>query len=165
MSATVFVIPGAPVPKGRPRFSVRGKRVLTHTPDKTRAAEAAIAAHVAADAGRFPAGPVCVEALFVCTRPKRLMRRADPEDMVPAPVRPDLDNYVKTLLDGLAGLWGDDGQVCEVRAAKVFAAKGDGPCTVVRVSSSAGSAWMGGFYGAASGASTAELLAAMGGPS
>jgi Holliday junction resolvase RusA-like endonuclease len=35
-------------------------------------------------------------------------------------VRPDLDNYVKAILDGLKGFWLDDGQVVSLNAHKGY---------------------------------------------
>ncbi len=38
-------------------------------------------------------------------------------------VRPDIDNYVKTVLDGANGiLWLDDAQVCQLAATKQYGA-------------------------------------------
>ena len=43
---------------------------------------------------------------------------------VPAPVTPDVDNYMKALLDALnqAGVWYDDAQVVDLRARKWWGA-------------------------------------------
>lgn len=36
-------------------------------------------------------------------------------------VRPDLDNYVKSVFDAFDGIvWKDDGQVCEIEARKLY---------------------------------------------
>jgi Holliday junction resolvase RusA-like endonuclease len=77
-----------------------------------------------------PAGvPVRVDVLAIFKRPKRLHRKADPPGLVPHVVRPDLDNVVKSILDGIgiAGLWDDDGQVTVLRAEAAFSEKDQEP--------------------------------------
>jgi Holliday junction resolvase RusA-like endonuclease len=105
------IVPGQPVPKGRPRaFVCRGFARL-YTPAKTVAAERALALLV-----RGVARPTCglpahgnlrVKLAFVCARkPGR---------------RPDLDNLVKLVLDALNGvIWADDNQVTELKADMVI---------------------------------------------
>lgn len=135
-SSIRITIPGAPVPKGRPLFSVVGngstRRVRTRTPPKTEAAEAHVASCVPTGLEAL-AGSLRARVLFVTPRPKALRRKCDPRGFMWAPVRPDLDNYVKLLLDGLAALWRDDAQVVELVAAKVRAEIGGEPRTVVEV--------------------------------
>ncbi|MDP6942737.1 MAG: RusA family crossover junction endodeoxyribonuclease, partial [Myxococcota bacterium] len=96
-------IPGPPVPKGRPRFTVRGGRARTYTDPKTVQYEHRVAWTIsAATRSRelAPSGtPVRVDVLAVFPRPKRLQRQKDPAGLVPHTVRPDLDNVVKAVLD------------------------------------------------------------------
>jgi Holliday junction resolvase RusA-like endonuclease len=128
------VIPGDPVAKGRPRSSARGGRVIVRTPERTRRAEAWVAACAADAAQTGPmVGPLVLRAVFSRVRPKRLRRKSDPRGAVWAPTKPDTDNYLKLLKDGLKALWGDDAQVVHVEAAKVYAPIGCEPCTVVDV--------------------------------
>ena len=68
-----------------------------------------------------------VELLVVVARPKRLMRKSDPDGLLPCPTRPDIDNYVKALLDGCACLWGDDAQVVDLVARKRYSERGGEP--------------------------------------
>ena len=100
-----FVIPGNPIPTGRPRVTARG----TFLPKASREYQRAVAAHakraMALRRDEFPlAGPVAVRVAFV-----RGNRRAC-----------DLDNLGKSILDGLtqAGAWGDDAQVVELHVTK-----------------------------------------------
>ena len=125
--ALVFVVPGDPVPKGRPRISARGGYARAYTPKATRDYEAAVcaAATAAREQARGPwpiVGPVRVEVSAVFARPGRLFRQADPDGRVPHDKRPDLDNVLKAILDGMdqAGVWGDDGQVCELAATQWY---------------------------------------------
>ena len=72
--------------------------------------------------GRPPmVGPVGVDVRCVLARPKRLTRKADADGLLWAPKRPDVDNLVKTVLDGCAAAWGDDAQVVRLTATKVYA--------------------------------------------
>ncbi len=106
---TVLEIPGAPVPKGRPR---RGRHGF-YTPQRTQAAEGAIAWEAVAAGAKF-AGPVRVEVDFYGGRG-------------------DIDNLAKTVLDGLqkGGLLENDSQVKKL-ALRQHPAGGNAR-TVVRI--------------------------------
>ncbi|OYT69445.1 MAG: hypothetical protein CFK52_13710 [Chloracidobacterium sp. CP2_5A] len=115
-----------PVAKGRPRLSARAGRV--YTPARTRRYEAMIAAEAHAMGVRPAAGPVRVEAIFMFMRPRRSTAS------VP---RPDLDNLVKAVMDGLNGIaWNDDSQVVTIAAEKHFGTKDMVRVTVSAVSDS-----------------------------
>lgn len=60
-------------------------------------------------------GPLMLDALFVLPRP-RTSTRTWPN------IRPDLDKYLRAVMDALttAGVWGDDGQVVAISAAKKY---------------------------------------------
>jgi len=122
-----FIIPGKPKAKGRPRV-VPGR---AFTPKATAAYEGlvALAAQAALPEGWTPlTGPVLLVVLAVQPRPKRLMRRKDPDGLIYSDRRPDLDNLVKAVSDGLDGIaWGDDGQVAVVQAVKTYAERGGLP--------------------------------------
>jgi Holliday junction resolvase RusA-like endonuclease len=79
------------------------------------------------------AGPVGIEVLFVMARPARLQRKKDPSGRLWMDLRPDYDNLVKGLQDALAGFWEDDGQICDARIQKVYAAKGEAPSIQVSI--------------------------------
>ena len=96
-------IPGAPVPKGRPRFG-KGK---TYTDKKTRAYEKLIALCVSSspmlrDKPRplCGDGPVRVDIVAVFPRPQRLQARRHSDNLIPMGCRPDLVNVLKACLDG-----------------------------------------------------------------
>lgn len=124
MRATIYVEPHA---KGRPKVSTFGGHAQIYTPKKTRMAEADIKASIRSEiakAERFGAGePLVLWVTFYAVRPKSAPRR------VKHPVtRPDLDNYLKTLLDALDKFaFPDDAQIVNIHAKKAFADLGTPP--------------------------------------
>jgi Holliday junction resolvase RusA-like endonuclease len=70
-------------------------------------------------------GPVKIQVLFVMSRPKRLMRKKDPEGRIWMDLRPDYDNLQKGTQDALEGFWLDDGQIASATIEKVFSAKNE----------------------------------------
>jgi len=78
-------------------------------------------------------GPVSVEIDFMLPRPKRLMRRKDPDGVMWATCKPDVDNLSKAVLDALTtdGWWRDDAQVVESTTRKVYHAKDGTPGALV----------------------------------
>jgi Holliday junction resolvase RusA-like endonuclease len=82
-------------------------------------ADARAAVGLDADASEFPLqGPVRVTVTFSVPAPKRI-----PADRLGWPsVKPDVDKYVRAVLDALtmSGIWKDDGQAVMVQAVKVY---------------------------------------------
>jgi Holliday junction resolvase RusA-like endonuclease len=118
-----IVITGAPVPKGRPRMTRRGH---AYTPSRTVAYERMIGQLAAFEMrGRPPLTvPVRVELLVELPVPASWsMRRraaAITGDIVPTS-RPDVDNFVKAILDAINSIViCDDAQVVEISATKKF---------------------------------------------
>lgn len=62
----------------------------------------------------LPDGPVHVQVMFICKKPKK------PTNPYP---KGDIDNYIKAIWDGLNGKWGfkDDRQIVSVEAEKRYA--------------------------------------------
>jgi Holliday junction resolvase RusA-like endonuclease len=59
-------------------------------------------------------GPLSLEVVFNLQRPKSTKRKHPS-------VRPDLDNYIKSILDAVQGvLFEDDGQVVQMSARKQY---------------------------------------------
>lgn len=133
MTIIAFTVPGQPVAKARPRVRRDGR---TYTPAHVVAYEKKVALYAGrAFEGEPIEGPVVIDALFVIRRPKNQCRRKDPEGRQPHIKRPDLDNLLKALVDGIsrAGVWGDDSQASYFRAAKVYGGKGEEPCAEVTI--------------------------------
>ncbi len=112
-------IHGEPVAQGRPRAFRRGNLIGFYDPKESKAWKAEIAAAVK-DQPPFPADiPLVLSVSFFLTRPKSVKR------MYPT-VKPDLDNYVKAVMDALKGVWGDDCQVIRIRTSKQYSVNGAG---------------------------------------
>jgi crossover junction endodeoxyribonuclease RusA len=80
--------------------------------------------------------PIGLTVDFHMPRPKRLMRKKDPDDPIRHTAKPDLDNLTKAVMDALTaiGMWRDDSQVCHVLASKWYAAKDRRPGATITVS-------------------------------
>lgn len=102
-----LLIPGKPVPKARHKIRLYGGRVLTYTPAKTQEYERAVRLYALKHRLKKQQGDVAVVAIFHTTGPG------------------DLDNLLKSLLDGLNGqAWEDDRQVKALLALKLPCASG-----------------------------------------
>lgn len=98
-----FTIPVAPVAWERVK---RGKHGQAYVPPKTASFKRAVSlyGHNAAKSGPL-VGPLKMTVKFVIPRPLTVKRESPW-------VRPDLDNYIKALKDGLIGsVYEDDAQV------------------------------------------------------
>ena len=96
MTGFIFTIPGQPVPKGRPRVLRNG---ITYTPKRTVEAEKAVAVAARMVRGAIPPdaeGLYCLNATFYVQGQRKA----------------DLDNLVKLVMDGMAGvIYRNDKQV------------------------------------------------------
>lgn len=80
-------------------------------------------------------GPVTVTIRFLMPRPKRLMRRKDPEEAIPCTAKPDRDNLEKAVLDALTndGWFRDDAQVVGGEVTKFYHPKSGAPGAMIVV--------------------------------
>ena len=77
-------------------------------------------------------GPVRFTIMIVKSRPKRLMRRHDPDGLVFCTSKPDWDNCGKMVSDALNTIcYTDDAQVCDSRVFKFFHEKVGRPRTEI----------------------------------
>lgn len=133
----VFTIPGEPVAKGRARSFVRNGHVAHYTPEKTAKYENLVKlAASAAMAGRAPyqvALSVTVTAHMGIGSSWSKKRQQSALSGHERPTkRPDLDNVLKAIKDGMNGVvWRDDSQVVRVVAEKHWS---DSPRVEVSVS-------------------------------
>lgn len=118
-----FTVKGKPVGKGRPRFTRTGH---TYTPEKTRAYEAAVAWECRkAMKGNPPSDLPQHVSIGVSLMPPKSWSKAKQAKALHGeikPGKPDIDNYLKAILDGCNGIaFRDDSQVVSVYAIKEYA--------------------------------------------
>lgn len=110
---TSFTVHGEPISKARARFTKRGSKVVSYTPQKTLDGEKATAAAYLAEAKHIDPDAEATFAVYAHFINGTRQRR-------------DVDNMVKLILDGLNGVaWPDDNQVTEIAARKSFGSKSD----------------------------------------
>ena len=122
MSMVYFFVPGKVQGKARPRFSSKSGTV--YTPGRTKSYERQIAEAYAEQHGPCFDGPVMVVIEAVFPIPKSWTRAKKAEAMAGklAPGKPDIDNILKVVLDGLNGIaYEDDKQVVLTQCKKVYA--------------------------------------------
>ena len=113
-------IEGLPKPQGSKR--VFNGRVVEAAGNALKAWRKAIAQECHAqvtEAHKPLLGPVSVTVVFYLPRPKTVSEKDRALPIVP----PDLDKLARGLLDGIGQsevIWGDDSQVIELKATKVY---------------------------------------------
>lgn len=123
-----FIIPGKPIPKSRPRFKVAGNRVITFDAQKAKSQNLKCILMQQMAQNRILRridGPICVNMRFHTSIPKSWSQRRRKECFGKPDVRrPDLDNYVKEILDVMNNLiYNDDNQVTELWCEKILSEK------------------------------------------
>ncbi|TYU83583.1 RusA family crossover junction endodeoxyribonuclease [Listeria monocytogenes] len=130
-----FAINIPPHPQERPRFRNLGKFTQTYDPPKSKEYKKKIANVAKMYAPGTPIStPIQIKLVFFVAIPKSKSKawkqRAVLGQEFPA-VRPDIDNYVKAILDALNGLmFSDDGKIVELIAYKRYS---DVPRTEVSI--------------------------------
>jgi Holliday junction resolvase RusA-like endonuclease len=131
--AVTFRVFGIAQPKGSTRaFIPKGWRrpIITTDNPKSKGWQQLVAeqAQAVAAEGLF-LSPVALTVTFHLPRPQSLPKR-----VVQHTKKPDLDKLVRSTKDALKGvLYGDDAQVVELRARKVYAPTGSAPCAVITI--------------------------------
>lgn len=106
-----IVINQKPKAKGRPRAGKYGM----YTDKATREYEQAIKDAYVANGGPLFEGPVSMSVTFTKDKITITLNEID----AISSLRGDIDNYVKSIMDGLNGVaYKDDGQVLNIRAHK-----------------------------------------------
>ena len=122
-----FTVDGKPVGKGRPKFTSKGGFTRAYTPKSTSDYETKVAEAYRAKYGNSMADTdtsLCVSIRAVFPIPQS-MRKAEREKAIQDEIKPlkkpDLDNIVKIVLDGLNGVaYEDDVCVTTVLASKCY---------------------------------------------
>lgn len=122
---------GAVIPKGRARFSTRNGMVRTYTPKETEDYEELLSFMFKESYGnKKPAkGALKVDIVMWLEKPPSIKRKHPS-------VRPDIDNYLKAILDAANKIvWKDDGQVVCLHSTKMYANDCQAPGFHIEVSS------------------------------
>ena len=125
-----FTVYGEPVPKARARHRFTGKFVQSYTPKKTKdyESEVAIMAKAAMGSSEPLETPIAVHIYVTFAVPpsytkKRLEACLSGSERHTK--RPDLDNIVKSVTDGMNGIvFKDDSQIVSIHAKKVWGTTG-----------------------------------------
>ena len=120
-----YIIKGDPVACPRPRFTRQGRLYYPKKYNQyKKAATAGLLYQYNIQNHERIEEPCEIEILIITPRPKSLKKNKG--ELVPKATKPDLDNYVKSVLDAItgAGIWKDDNLVCSIKAAKYYGAAG-----------------------------------------
>lgn len=123
-----FTVPGQPVAKGRARFARRGNFVTTYTPEPTARYEnlVKVAAAEAMKGAAPMQGPIRLGVSILLQIPASWSKRKQAQaidGLVAATKKPDADNVLKAVKDGMNGVvYLDDAQAVEIRLVKRYAA-------------------------------------------
>lgn len=120
-----FVIPGDPVPQGRPRASSRGGFTRMYDPPASREYKKLVMVYASKNRpDKLFEGYVEVEMHIYKRTLKSFSKKKkiDAENKKIRPkTKPDADNYAKGILDAMKGIiWQDDGQVTDLIARKYY---------------------------------------------
>lgn len=134
-----FEVPGEPRGKGRPRFSNRGGFVKTYTPKETAAYENLVRLtyrekcdHVAFEQGVAVDLRVIAYMQIPTSASKKKRAQMQSGEIRPTK-RPDSDNILKAILDGLNGVaYHDDAQIVDMQIRRFYS---DNPRLVVIIQS------------------------------
>lgn len=127
MKAAFTRIQGNPVGKGRPRFDSRSGRA--YTPGRSRSYEQTVRMEFEQQNPDWAPTEEPVKVYIRCayTVPKSWTKRQRLLVWLRDPLaiwkktKPDLDNIIKSILDGLNGVaWKDDSQICVISAQKFY---------------------------------------------
>ena len=122
-----FKIPGPPIGKQRPRTCRINGKSVTYTPRKTKEYENLVrASYTAASTVRFLRDEpleISITALFSVPKNKsKTQKRLMLSGAIFPTKKPDGDNIVKVILDGLNKVaYEDDAQVCKIHFTKGYA--------------------------------------------
>lgn len=133
LKLTIYSIP---VPKARPRTVLRNGKVRTYTPKKTSNFENELRTSAIL---AMKNKPVSHNALYIYVQLglpipnswSKIKTKKAIDNIIKPTTRPDIDNYLKSILDGLNDVvFKDDSQVVELAATKTYMAI---PRTIIHI--------------------------------
>jgi len=126
MIQIMFTIYGEPVPKGRPRFSTRGKFPVAYTPEKTKNYESDVGMMAKVAMGASEPLEGALEAFIYVTFPvpasySKKRTEACLIGQEKHIKKPDLDNVIKSVIDGMDKIvFENDSQITSIHSIKVY---------------------------------------------
>ena len=129
-SKVVFTIPGPAQAKQRPRMNIRTGRI--YTPSATHKYEKLVKESYG-DNPCFENQFINIKILFKFEVPKSYSKKERTEALIGnlKPTKGDIDNYIKSVLDGLNKVaFLDDRYICSITAEKIFAEESE---TIVEI--------------------------------
>ena len=129
-SKVVFTIPGPAQAKQRPRVNIRTGRI--YTPSATHKYEKLVKESYG-DNPCFKNQFISIKILFKFEVPKSYSKKERDEALAGnlRPTKGDIDNYIKSVLDGLNKVaFLDDRYICNITAEKMFAEESE---TIVEI--------------------------------
>ena len=123
-----FIIYGNPIPKGRPRFFRKGNFMGTYTDKKTKKGEYDFKSQAVKYRPENPlTGALDIRIYVYVKIPKSFSRKKHNHaeiGIIRPTKRPDLDNYVKLVLDSMNGIFFiDDSQIVIMGCSKEYSIK------------------------------------------
>ena len=129
-SKVVFAIPGPAQAKQRPRMNIKTGRI--YTPGDTHKYEKLVRESYG-DNPCFEDQFISIKILFKFEVPKSYSKKKRDEALAGnlRPTKGDIDNYIKSVLDGLNKVaFLDDKYICNITAEKMFAEESE---TIVEI--------------------------------
>ena len=122
MKNTEIFFPFEPIAKGRPKFTKTGH---AYTPKKTREYEKKIADYYNSHTNDFYDSAIKIKLVFNMPIPKSITKKnriAIITGQIKHIKRPDTDNLIKAVTDGLLGIaFSDDSLITKINATKQYA--------------------------------------------
>lgn len=123
-----FVVKLKPMAQSRPRFARRERGVVAYEKKEMKIwrAECSRLIKEAFGSDRLIETPLKIDVIFYIQPPKYIFSKKRLKEKLEAEKifcgkKPDIDNYLKALLDSMTGIvFKDDGQVVECRARKLY---------------------------------------------
>lgn len=129
-----FIIKGKTLAKSRPKFSSKGGKFRTYTPQTTIMFENLVKLEAQKYFETPLDGTVYVSIKFYLPRPKYLIWKTKPMPAIHCDKRPDIDNLAKSVIDGLNGIaFHDDGQISSLHLYKLYHSGNGAPRTEIEV--------------------------------